>query len=105
LEVWVAESVTLFRPVNSAPPRLPEQPIFYPVCNRKYAQEIASKWNVDANNRGYVTRFEVAKSFLDNYDVQQVGNATHQEYWIPAEELNDFDAHLFGKIEVLESYG
>ena len=27
------------------PPRLPEQPIFYPVLNEQYAVEIASKWN------------------------------------------------------------
>ena len=26
------------------PPRLPEQPIFYPVLTQKYAEEIALKW-------------------------------------------------------------
>ena len=48
----------LYRPVGQAeldliakvdyreyPPRLPEQPIFYPVLNEKYAREIAEKWN------------------------------------------------------------
>ena len=27
------------------PPRLPEQPIFYPVLNEQYACEIAERWN------------------------------------------------------------
>ncbi len=32
------------------PPRLPEQPVFYPVLNERYAMEIASKWNVKYND-------------------------------------------------------
>lgn len=48
----------LYRPVGQAeydliaatdfsayPPRLPEQPIFYPVLNERYAREICDKWN------------------------------------------------------------
>ena len=34
------------------PPRLPEQPIFYPVTNQQYAEEIAEKWNVPASGAG-----------------------------------------------------
>ena len=49
---------TLYRPVGltemklildlnlkAFPPRLPEQPIFYPVLNKQYADQIASEWN------------------------------------------------------------
>ena len=38
------------------PPRLPEQPFFYPVLNEQYAVEIASQWNVkyNADHKGYV---------------------------------------------------
>jgi hypothetical protein len=46
------------------PPRLPEQPIFYPVLNEEYATKIARDWNVTASGAGYVTRFRVRKSFL-----------------------------------------
>ena len=48
----------LYRPVGEAemrliaesgytafPPRLPEQPIFYPVLDEQYACDIAEKWN------------------------------------------------------------
>jgi len=35
------------------PPRLPEQPIFYPVTNEKYAAEIASKWSTADKASGF----------------------------------------------------
>src|SRR5215204_6517861 len=69
------------------PPRLPEQPIFYPVLNEEYAAQIARDWNVPASGSGYVTRFSVLKEFLARYAEQQVGAAVHRELWIAAEEL------------------
>lgn len=38
------------------PPRLPDQPIFYPVLNEAYAVKIARDRNVPAPGAGYVTR-------------------------------------------------
>ncbi len=86
------------------PPRLPEQPIFYPVTNEQYAIEIASKWNVRESGVGYVTKFCVLKSFMDNYEIHQVGAAHHTEWWIPAEELDNLNKHIVGKIEVIGTY-
>ena len=96
LEVWVGKTIKLYRPVgpeelqliiesgfSNFPPRLPEQSIFYPVCNLQYAREIASKWNVRDNGRGYITQFEVNQQYLSRYQIQQVGNKDHLEYWIP----------------------
>lgn len=96
------EAVTLWRPTvpselalveqsgwRAWPPRLPNQPIFYPVLNEDYATKIAREWNVKASGAGYVTRFRVRKSFLDRYDVHQVGGQTILEYWIPAEHLDE----------------
>lgn len=80
------------------PPRLPDQPIFYPVLNRWYATKIAREWNVPAEGVGYVTRFEVERSYLDRYEVHQVGGRDVLEYWIPAEELAEFNAHIVGAI-------
>ena len=88
------------------PPRLPEQPIFYPVLNEQYATEIAAKWNTKdptSGFRGYVTRFEVDDSFLANYQIQTVGRSYHQEYWIPAENLPEFNRNIIGKIEVIQT--
>jgi hypothetical protein len=111
------ETVTLWRPTGSEelalveasgwtawPPRLPDQPIFYPVLNEEYATRIARDWNVKASGVGYVTRFKVDQDFLDRYEVQQVGGQTILEYWIPAQELPDFNQHIIGRIEVVAEY-
>lgn len=111
------ETVTLWRPTGPEelalveasgwkvwPPRLPDQPIFYPVLNEDYATRIARDWNVKASGVGYVTRFEVEKTFLDSYDVQQAGGQTILEYWIPAEDLDNFNSHIVGLIEVVSEF-
>ncbi|GII97460.1 hypothetical protein Ssi02_76910 [Sinosporangium siamense] len=66
------------------PPRLPEQPIFYPVLNEDYAVKIARDWNVPHSGAGYVTRFEVRTEFLERYPVRQAGGRTILELWVPA---------------------
>lgn len=109
--------VTLWRPVGpeeleliqqsgmrAFPPRLPDQPIFYPVLSQEYATKIARDWNVPASGRGYVTRFQVLKRFLDGYAVQTAGGSAHLEYWIPAEDLLAFNAAIVGKIEVVAEF-
>ncbi|KUN81574.1 hypothetical protein [Streptomyces griseoruber] len=86
------------------PPRLPEQPIFYPVLNEDYAVRIARDWNVPASGVGYVTRFEVDTEFLRRYPVRQAGGETILELWVPAEELDAFNAHIVGRIEVVREF-
>lgn len=87
------------------PPRLPEQPIFYPVTNEAYARDIAERWNVKESGSGFVTRFAVRRAFLDRYERQVVGASHHEEYWIPAEELEAFNDAIVGRIEVTGAYG
>ena len=109
--------VTLWRPVGPAelalieasgmtafPPRLPEQPIFYPVTTEDYAIKIARDWNVPADGKGYVTRFTVRSDFLERYEVQDAGGRAHREYWIPAEDLPAFNAAIIGRIEVVKTF-
>jgi len=89
------------------PPRLPEQPIFYPVLNEKYASEIAEKWNTNdkfSGYVGYVLRFEIDDEFISQYEVQQAGASYHLEYWIPAEDLEAFNDSIIGKIEVVQRF-
>jgi len=86
------------------PPRLPEQPIFYPVTNERYAREIAVRWNIRDSGVGYVTRFRVPKPFMDRYPVQKVGGAHHTEWWGPAEELDALNDAIVGPIEVIGAY-
>jgi hypothetical protein len=86
------------------PARLPEQPIFYPVTTEEYAVKIARDWNVPQTGAGFVTRFRVRRNFLDRYEVQFAGGKAHQEYWIPADDLDAFNAAIVGQIEVVREF-
>jgi hypothetical protein len=110
-------SVTLFRPTGEReltlirennwkafPPRLPDQPFFYPVLNEEYATQIARDWNTKDGGTGFVLRFEVDASFLARYEVQTVGSRHHTEYWIPAGDLDEFNRNIVGAIEVVGTY-
>ncbi len=111
------QTITLWRPVGpeelvlieqsgmrAFPPRLPEQPIFYPVLSEDYAVKIARDWNVPANGAGFVTRFEVLARFLAQYPVQTAGGSSHLEYWIPACDLLDFNDAIVGSITVVHAF-
>jgi hypothetical protein len=113
-------AVTLYRPVGprelerirdlgwrAFPPRLAYQPIFYPVLVESYARQIARDWNAKSEKtgyRGFVTRFRVRASYLASFEVQTVGAREHREYWIPAEDLEAFNANIVGEIEVIAEY-
>jgi hypothetical protein len=90
--------------MKAFPPRLPDQPIFYPVLSEEYAIKIARDWNVPASGAGYVTRFRVRRDYLDRYDVQEAGGRAHREYWIPAEELDAFNGAIVGEIELVREF-
>jgi hypothetical protein len=86
------------------PPRLADQPIFYPVLREDYAIKMARDWNVPASGKGFVTRFRVRRAFRDRYEIREAGGRSHLEYWIPAEELADFNTAIIGEIEVIASF-
>ncbi|MEL7435001.1 MAG: hypothetical protein AAFN11_13735, partial [Chloroflexota bacterium] len=89
------------------PPRLDWQPIFYPVLNRAYALEIASKWNTKdtaSDFVGIVTAFDVDDAYLSQFEPKTVGNGTHQELWIPAEKLATFNQKIAGAIRIVDVF-
>ena len=111
------ETTVLFRPVGAKeldlireseftafPPRLLEQPIFYPILNEEYAVQIARDWNAKHDGVGYVTRFRVRNEYLSRYEVQTVGSSLHREYWIPADDLASFNDNIVGKIELVAEF-
>lgn len=85
------KTITLYRPVGQKeldliaasgyvefPPRLPDQPIFYPVLNRGYAEQIARDWNTKDERSGfvgYVLEFDVDHDYLTQFDIHIVGKA------------------------------
>ncbi|MDF2189246.1 ADP-ribosylation/crystallin J1 [Paraflavitalea sp. CAU 1676] len=111
-------TTTLYRPVGPKelalieasgftkfPPRLLQQPIFYPVMNEEYAVQIARDWNVPASGSGYVTKFEVRSDYVSKFRVENVGGEIHNELWVPADELEEFNNNIVGKIVVTQSFG
>ena len=86
------------------PPRLPAQPIFYPVTNEESAKEISIQWNVPASGVGFVTRFSGKKSFMDRYENHQVGGENHTEWRISAEDLDERNDNIMGLIEIIGEY-
>jgi hypothetical protein len=111
------KTTILFRPVGPKeltlieqsnwlkfPPRLPEQPIFYPVLNEEYAIQIARDWNVASSGSGFVTKFAVNSDYLKKFEIKNVGGQLHNELWVPAEELDEFNRNIVGLIEVIKSF-
>jgi hypothetical protein len=120
LDEMDAPLTTLYRPVGQSeldlirasrfrefPPRLPQQPIFYPVLTEEYATQIARDWNTRDERSGfvgYVLRFKVRAEFLAKYDVHVVGSAEHRDFWIPAEDLPGLNANVVGQIEIVSEF-
>jgi hypothetical protein len=111
------ELLTLYRPVGPKelalveasgfrkfPPRLPDQPIFYPVTNEEYATQIARDWNVRHDGAGFVTRFQINAQFAEQYPEQKVGGSIHTELWVPADDLTRFNENIVGLIEVIAEF-
>ncbi|MGC3967350.1 MAG: hypothetical protein QM775_08265 [Pirellulales bacterium] len=115
-----ADAVTLYRPVGRRelelirdsewkhfPPRLERQPIFYPVLTEEYAIKIARDWNTKDEGSGfvgYVLRSSVARNYLGRHAIHEAGGRAHQEYWIPSEQLDEFNANIVGTIEVVHEF-
>lgn len=110
-------TVVLYRPVGEKelelikgsdwktfPPRLPEQPIFYPVLNEEYAVEISKQWNVPGKGTGYVMRFELDKTYFQKFEIHNVGSFIHNEIWVPADQLEEFNRNIKGRIEVIKEF-
>ena len=116
-----AGCIIIYRPTGDAearliettgrfPPRLPGQPFFYPVMSFAYAEKIARDWNsVDHRKggdgrRGHVFLTLLSMQALDRWPIQYAGGKEHQEMWVPAAELNEFNDMIIGRIIRLTSY-
>lgn len=113
-------NITLYRPTGADelaliidsgmkrfPPRLFWQPIFYPVLNFKYAAEIAERWNMgdpESDGAGFVTEFDIPEDYFKKFPVQTVGLDHHQELWVPAEQLEEFNDGIVNGIRVSKSF-
>jgi hypothetical protein len=116
----VPDTTTLWRPVDQAeldllaasdwrhfPPRRTGQPIFYPLLDEEYATKIARAWYTqDAGSAfaGYVVRFDVDAAYLARFEPEPGGGRGIDELRVPAEDLDQFNAHIIGQIELVAEY-
>jgi hypothetical protein len=91
--------------MRAFPPRLPEQPIFYPVLVEEYADQIARAWNTkDEPFAGYVIEVEIPDNYALCFTPKTVGGSTHPELWVPAKSVAEFNAHLTRAITVRRAF-
>ena len=84
-------------------PRLPEQPIFYPVLSEDYAREDRARLE-RSSGAGFVTPSKVRTSFLDGISAGGGRSRPPQLLWIPAGDMDAFNAALVGRIEVVREF-
>ncbi len=85
------------------PPRLGHKPIFYPVLSFEYAVQIARDWNTTdeiSGFAGFVAEFDIEEPCVAKYERHTVGGSVHQELWIPAIELDQFNKAIHGTIRI-----
>jgi hypothetical protein len=106
--VGLTEAELILKAAGKAfPPRLPEQPIFYPVLNFEYAAQIARDWNTKdprSGFAGFVTEFAIDQDYRSQFEEHTVGASIHKELWIPAERLEEFNQHIVGRIQFIDAF-
>jgi hypothetical protein len=115
------DTVVLFRPIGCQelelieksgftqfPPQAFSPAYLLSSSEPRVRRKVARDWNTkdaDSGYMGYVTRFRVRRDYLSKYPVQLVGaRSVHEEYWIPAEDLEQFNENLVGLIEIIASF-
>jgi len=53
---------------------------------------------------GFVTAFEIPEDYLSRFEIQTVGLKHHQELWVPAEQLDEFNHEIINGIRVEKSF-
>ncbi len=114
IQVRQVSTTTVFHPVRADElplieqsdwrrfsPRLPDQPVFTLALTWDHARRIADA----GSRRRSVIRCSVRTTFLNRYQVETTGGIANQEYRIPADDLDAFNAALDGPIEVVDSFG
>ncbi|MFG2007725.1 ADP-ribosylation/crystallin J1 [Micromonospora sp. NPDC048868] len=81
----------------------PDEAHFFPILSEDFAIGAARDWNLFGSVR-YVARFHVETGFLGRYSTRSFGGSAAPMLWVPAEELNEFNAHIVGPIEVVHEF-
>ena len=65
----------------------------------KYGEDL-HKWDWEKISK----EEELTVEFMDKYEIHQVGASHHTEWWIPAQDLEELNKNIVGKIEVIREF-
>ncbi|MFG1890566.1 ADP-ribosylation/crystallin J1 [Micromonospora sp. NPDC049051] len=85
------------------PPPPPDRLYFFPILREDFAIRAAREWNLVGSVR-YVARFHVETGFLARYTTRSFGGSAAPMLWVPAEEIDELNAHIVGPIEVTHEF-
>ncbi|MET7835275.1 ADP-ribosylation/crystallin J1 [Micromonospora sediminicola] len=81
----------------------PDQTHFFPMLDEGFAIRAAQNWNLFGPVR-YVARFHVETGFLGRYSTRSFGGSAAPMLWVAAEDLDEFNAHIVGSIEIIHEF-
>lgn len=88
--------------------RCEEQPHRDRVTGKNHAAECgddrASQWKKFRATRHSHNPIDDAKGIAEALRKIKVGSRVHEELWVPAERLEEFNSRIIGKIEVIRSF-
>ena len=58
----------------------------------------------NSNDAGFVTQFDIPWDYFSKFKVETVGLEHHQELWVPAEQLDEFNAMIVDGIKVTRAF-
>jgi hypothetical protein len=59
----------------------------------------------DRNSRVLIPQSIIFGRYIDRFEVKVVGSSeVHQELWIPATDLAEFNRYIIGKIKIVAAY-
>ncbi|HWS36466.1 MAG TPA: ADP-ribosylation/crystallin J1 [Actinoplanes sp.] len=83
------------------PPVPLERLYFYPILSESFAVTGAQHWTSSDSGVRYVLRIHVETDFVGRYSTRSFGGSAAPMLWVPAEDMDEFNAHVVGLIEVV----
>jgi hypothetical protein len=83
---------------KSFPARMPGRRGMNLASDKEYAMQIAAKRS-NEDRRNYIVEFEADDNYLSWFSTKTTDG--HQEFNIPAEQIDEFNSHITGLISVV----
>ncbi len=74
---------------------------FYPALNARFALDFIHSQEGGKKPALYLTRFQIHAGYVRSFEVQTLSGEVHDELWVPAEEWENFNRNIVGRIAVV----